>query len=71
MARVSPHTLVTSDPDFWMHVNSVRSKFSRAPWFYKGGRIQAGKDHIVSQIDETKHKSRRQQMAPGVCPCSL
>lgn len=54
-----------------MHVNSVRSKFSRAPWFYKGGRIQAGKDHIVSQIDETKHKSRRQQMAPGVCPCSL
>ena len=51
-----------------IHMNSVRSMYTRAPWFYQGGRVQPGKDHIVSQVDEAKHKSRRQQMAPGVSP---
>lgn len=49
-----------------MHMSSVRSAYSRAPWFVRATRFQAGKDHVFSQTDEAKHKARRQQMAPGV-----
>lgn len=68
IARVGPNSLLTSDPELWMHMSSVRSSYSRAPWFVRATRFQAGKDHVFSQTDEQKHKIRRQQMAPGVRP---
>lgn len=49
-----------------MHMCAVRSNYSRAPWFYVATRVQAGKDNTFSQVDEEKHKRRRQQLAPGV-----
>lgn len=66
LARIGPNDLVTSDPELWMHMSAVRSNYSRAPWYAVGTRVQGGKDTIFSQVDEEKHKTRRQQLAPGV-----
>lgn len=49
-----------------MHMCAVRSNYSRASWFYTAARVQAGKDTTFSEVDEEKHKRRRQQLAPGV-----
>ena len=57
---------MTSDPDLWMHMSSIRSKYTRAPWYQLGGRLQAGRDNVFSELDEAKHKARRAQLAPGV-----
>lgn len=51
-----------------MHMSAVRSTYSRAPWYFVGTRVQGGKDNVFSQVDEEKHKKRRQQLAPGVRP---
>ncbi|KAK3210314.1 hypothetical protein GRF29_44g2335980 [Pseudopithomyces chartarum] len=48
-----------------MHISSVRSPYTKTAWFYTATRIEAGRDHIFSQVDEEKHMKRRQQMAAG------
>jgi hypothetical protein len=49
-----------------MHMSSVRSPYTKTAWFYTATRIEPGRDHIFSQVDEEKHTKRRQQMAAGV-----
>ena len=47
-------------------MSAVRSPYTRAAWFYGASRVEPGKDHVFSQLDEAKHTKRRQQMAAGV-----
>ena len=47
-------------------MSAVRTPYTRTKWYYRATRVEAGKDHIFSQIDENKHMKRRQQMAAGV-----
>lgn len=47
-------------------MSAVRSPYTRTAWFYRNGRIEPGRDHILCQVDEEKHTKRRQQMAAGV-----
>jgi hypothetical protein len=47
-------------------MNAVRSGYTRSVWFNRATRVEPGKDHIFSQVDEEKHTNRRQQMAAGV-----
>jgi hypothetical protein len=47
-------------------MNAVRSPYTRSTWFNASTRMEAGKDHVFSQLDEGKHTKRRQQMAAGV-----
>lgn len=49
-----------------MHMSAVRSPYTKTAWFFAATRIEPGRDHIFSQIDEEKHTKRRQQMAAGV-----
>ncbi|KAK4206779.1 cytochrome P450 [Rhypophila decipiens] len=65
IARVGPNDLVTSSPELLAHMSAVRSPYSRGEWYNRATRYQPGKDHIFSELDEEKHKRRRQQMAPG------
>lgn len=67
IVRVGPNELNTSSPDLLAHMNSVRSPYTRGAWYYGSTRMEPGRDHIFSQLDETKHTKRRQQLASGVC----
>jgi len=66
IARIGPNDLLTSSPELLAHMSAVRSPYTRTAWFNRATRVEAGKDHIFSQIDEKKHAKRRQQMAAGV-----
>jgi cytochrome P450 len=46
-------------------MNGVRSLYTRTSWFNAATRVEPGKDHIFSEIDETKHTKRRAQIAAG------
>ncbi|XPS93170.1 hypothetical protein M3J09_002538 [Ascochyta lentis] len=65
IARVGPNELVTSSPELLAHMNAVRSQYTRSYWFNASTRVEPGKDHVFSQLDEQKHTKRRQQMAAG------
>ena len=47
-------------------MSGVRSPYTRSSWYYAATRMEVGKDHVFSLLDETKHTKRRQQMASGV-----
>jgi cytochrome P450 len=65
IARVGPNDLVTSSPELLAHMNGVRSLYTRSSWFNAATRVEPGKDHIFSELDETKHSKRRAQIAAG------
>jgi len=65
IARVGPNDLITSSPELLAHMSAVRSPYSRGKWYNRATRYQPGKDHVFSELDEDKHKKRRQQMAHG------
>jgi hypothetical protein len=47
-------------------MSAVRSPYTRGAWFNRATRVEPGKDHVFSQLDEVQHMKRRQQMAAGV-----
>ncbi|KAF2456270.1 cytochrome P450 [Lineolata rhizophorae] len=65
IARVGPNDLVTKDIDLIKRMSAARSPYTRAKWFHQATRVEPGKDHVFSQVDEVKHAKRRQQLAPG------
>jgi cytochrome P450 len=68
--RLGPNDLMTTSPDILTRMSAVRSPYTRAEWYYGASRVESGKDHVFSQIDEAKHTKRRHQMAAGVRPRS-
>jgi len=46
-------------------MSAVRSPYTRSAWYNRGSRVEPGKDHVFSQIDEEKHTKRRTQMTAG------
>lgn len=66
IARIGPNDLITSSPDLLVHMSAVRSPYTRGKWFYRATRWEPGKDHMFSELDETKHQRKRQQMSQGV-----
>jgi cytochrome P450 len=46
-------------------MSAARSPYTRSTWYNKASRIEPGKDHLFSEIDEEKHTRRRAQMAAG------
>jgi cytochrome P450 len=65
IARIGPNDLITSSPDLLAHMNAVRSPYTRSAWFNSATRVEPGKDHVFSQVNEDKHTQRRAQMASG------
>jgi len=65
IARVGPNDLVTNSPDLLCHMSAVRSAYTRTPWYNRATRIEPGKDHVFSLLDEDAHTKRRQKMAAG------
>ncbi|KAF2728856.1 cytochrome P450 monooxygenase, partial [Polyplosphaeria fusca] len=65
IARIGPNDLLTISPEVLMQMNTVRLPYVRGEWYNGATRIEAGKDHIFSLLDENMHLKRRQQLAPG------
>ncbi|CAA9961570.1 Pisatin demethylase [Pyrenophora teres f. maculata] len=65
IARIGPNELITSSPDVLARMSGVRSPYTRSTWYYAATRMEVGKDHVFSLLDEAKHTKRRQQMASG------
>ena len=55
-----------TDPDI-RRLSAIRSPYTRGS-FYEGSRAVPNKDHILSTMDEKKHKELRRMERPGVCP---
>lgn len=66
IARIAPNHLITSDPDFWVRINAVRSPYKRAPWYYHAARFEPGKDNVFTECDNDRHDARRKKMVAGV-----
>ncbi|KAJ8116012.1 hypothetical protein OPT61_g2463 [Boeremia exigua] len=63
LARVGPNELVTSDPEVWRNIMSVRSAYSRGRW-YDAWKIE-GKHNLFSMRDEAAHTRLRNKMTAG------
>jgi cytochrome P450 len=46
-------------------MSGARSLYTRTKWFNSATRMEPGKDHVFSLLDEDKHTKRRAQMAAG------
>ncbi|KAF1961436.1 benzoate 4-monooxygenase cytochrome-like protein P450 [Byssothecium circinans] len=65
IARVGPNDLITTCPDLLCHMSAIRSLYTRTLWYNRSSRVEPGKDHLFSLIDEETHTKRRQKMASG------
>ncbi|GAB1317881.1 Pisatin demethylase [Madurella fahalii] len=64
IARIGPNSLITSDPDVWIHINT-KPGYKRSEWYFKSVRIEYRRDHIFSQTDTKLHDERKKQIIPG------
>lgn len=62
---MGPNSLITSNADVWLHVNT-KPGYKRSDWYFKACRVEYQRDHIFSQTDTKLHDERRKQIAPGV-----
>jgi hypothetical protein len=65
IARVGPDDLVTSSPELLARMSGVCSLYVRSHWYNGATKIEPGKDHVFSQLDEAKHNKRRAQLSAG------
>jgi hypothetical protein len=63
--RIAPNILLTSDPEQYMRMSSVRSGYTKSKW-YAGNKLEADQDNVFSCCDEAKHTEKRSKMALGV-----
>ncbi|KAK3306016.1 cytochrome P450 [Chaetomium strumarium] len=64
IARVGPTSLITSDPDVWMHINT-KLGYKRSDWYFKANRMEHNRDNVFTQTNTKLHDERRKQIAPG------
>jgi cytochrome P450 len=62
---LGPNDLITASPELIVHMNGVRSPYTRSAWYYAAVRMEPGKDHIFSTLDEERHTKQRAKMASG------
>lgn len=64
LVRVSPNTLICSDPDVLRRMSDRKSPYTRDE-FYVTGRLVPGEDNIFSEINEELHSAKRKRMLAG------
>ncbi|KAK5661800.1 hypothetical protein OQA88_9902 [Cercophora sp. LCS_1] len=64
LIRIGPNDLVCTSPSEIRRINSVRSPYTKGP-FYETGRIIPGHDNIVSTRSEPAHKALRAALSPA------
>jgi len=64
LVRVAPNTVITSDPETLRRMSAPRSPYRRSNFYY-AMRLNPGKDHIFSTMDEAAHDELRKKMTAG------
>ncbi|KAH8898627.1 cytochrome P450 [Thozetella sp. PMI_491] len=64
LVRIGPNELATDDPELLRRMMSIRSDYSRGPW-YNALRFEPGKDNLFSMRDDDAHMKLRNKMAAG------
>ena len=64
LVRVGPNTLITSDADTIRKMSAAQSPYRRSLNYY-AMRLNPGKDHVFSTLDEGVDNSVRMMMAAG------
>ncbi|KAI0120747.1 cytochrome P450 [Hypoxylon sp. NC0597] len=64
LVRVGPNELITDDPEVLRRMMSVRSTYTRGPW-YDAMRFDPSRDNLFSMRNENAHTKLRSQMAAG------
>lgn len=64
LVRVAPNTLITSDAETLRRMSAPRSPYRRSLNYY-AMRLNPGKDHVFSTMDEATHDDLRKKMAAG------
>ena len=64
LVRVAPNTLITSDAETLRRMSAPRSPYTRSMNYYCM-RLNPGKDHIFSTMDEVTHDDLRKKMTAG------
>ncbi|KAF2996861.1 hypothetical protein E8E13_004378 [Curvularia kusanoi] len=64
IARVGPNAVVTNDPEILRKIMSVRSSYTRGPW-YDAWKLEAGRQNVFSMRDEVAHTKLRSKMTAG------
>jgi cytochrome P450 len=62
--RIAPNILLTSDPEQYIRMNAVRSRYVKSKW-YAGFKLEANLENTFSCYDEAKHTLKRSKMALG------
>ncbi len=65
LARIGPNNLITSDPDIFRHMLSVRSQYERGKWF-DFLRLNPHKANLITERNRIVHNKLRARMAAGV-----
>ncbi|GAD97232.1 putative P450 monooxygenase [Paecilomyces variotii No. 5] len=64
LARIGPNNLITSDPEIFRHILSVRSNYQRGPWF-DCLRLDPHRANLITERDIKTHNVLRAQMSAG------
>ena len=64
LVRVAPNNVITSDVDTIRRISAPRSRYRRSLHSY-AMRLNPGKDHIFSTMDEVLHDNLRKKMIAG------
>lgn len=64
LVRVGPNTVITSDADTVRRMSAAQSPYRRSLNYY-AMRLNPGKDHVFSTMDEATHNDLRKKMSAG------
>lgn len=65
VVRISPKSILISDPDTTRKILAVGSKFTRGPWF-DSLRLDPYMTNVASERDPKKHQQLRGILSAGV-----
>ncbi|KAK3934715.1 cytochrome P450, partial [Diplogelasinospora grovesii] len=64
LVRIGPNLVMFGDADTYRRLSSVRSEFTKGPW-YKPSRLLPDQDSLFSMRDEEKRRELRAKLTPG------
>ena len=66
LARIMPNTVVTDDIDLYRKINALKPNgYTKGAW-YSAFKMDAVRENLFSERDETLHTRIRQRLAAGV-----
>jgi hypothetical protein len=65
LVRIGPNILITSNPDVLFKISGARSGYRRSSQYF-ATRLKPGMNHVLAEMDETRHLELKTKLAVGV-----